>query len=143
MRAQPSSDRSARRHRRIRWFQRYVLNPPVKVTVWLGLAPNYVLLETTGARTGKRRRNVVGMRVVGSTGWIVSEQGPHAGYVRNLAADPRVRVRRHRHWRAARATVVADDDAHARLAMFGRAHAASVRGFGTDLRSVRVDFADA
>jgi deazaflavin-dependent oxidoreductase (nitroreductase family) len=126
----------------VRLVQRYLLNPPVKVVVWLGLAPGYVLLETTGARTGKRRRNVVGMQVRGATGWIVSEQGRYAGYVNNLRADGRVRVRRHGRWQAARASVAPDDDVDARLMSFGRVQAASVRRFGTDLTSIRVDFDD-
>lgn len=121
-------------------MQRYLLNPPVKVAVWLGLGPGYVLLETTGARTGKRRRNVVGMNVAGTAGWLVSEQGRYAGYVNNLRAHPHVRVRRHARWRAARASVVTDDDVDARLASFSRVQAATVRRFGTDLMTVRVDF---
>jgi len=79
-------DGDADRRKRIRWMQRYLLNPPVKVAVWAGLAPGYALVETTGRRTGKRRRNVVGMKLDGSTGWVVAEQGRHAGYVSNLAA---------------------------------------------------------
>lgn len=130
-----------RKRRRVRWLQRYVLNPPVKVVVWAGLASGYGLLETTGRRTGKRRRNVVGMHVEGDTGWVIAEQGRHAGYVQNLHADPQVRVRIGRRWRPARAYLVADDDVQARLDAFGRrAHAASIRRFGTDLATVRVDF---
>ena len=70
----------------------------------------------------------------------MAEQGRHAGYVRNLAADPEVRVRRGRKWRRARARVVDDDDVEARLGAFGRSHAAAVRRFGTDLTTVRFDF---
>ena len=65
---------AARRHR-IRLLQRYVLNPPVKLAVWTGLVPGYVLVETVGRRSGKRRRNVVGMHLDGDTGWVVAEQG--------------------------------------------------------------------
>jgi deazaflavin-dependent oxidoreductase (nitroreductase family) len=133
-------DGDADRRKRIRWMQRYLLNPPVKVAVWTGLAPGYALVETTGRRTGKRRRNVVGMKVDGSTGWVVAEQGRHAGYVSNLAANPDVRVRLGRHWRRARASIVDDDDPQARLDTFGRrTHAATIRRFGTDLTTVRFD----
>jgi deazaflavin-dependent oxidoreductase (nitroreductase family) len=132
--------RDDRKRRWVRLLQRYVLNPPTKLLVWAGLVPGHVLIETHGRRSGKRRRTVVGMRVEGGTGWIVAEQGRHAGYVHNLEADPDVRVRIGRRWRPARAQVDAADDADARLdALVGRSHAAAVRRFGTDLTTVRVD----
>lgn len=133
-----------RKRRRVRVVQRYLLNPPVKLVVWAGLAPGYVLVESKGRRTGKRRRTVVGMSVEGSTGWVVAEQGRHAEYVRNIEADPHVRVRLRRRWRPARARLVPDDDPHTRLHAFDRpSHAANVRRFGTDLASVRFDFTSA
>jgi len=126
---------------RVTALQRYVLNPPAKLAVWAGLVPGYALIETTGRRSGKRRRNVVGMKLDGTTGWVVAEQGRHAGYVHNLEADPRVRVRVGRRWRRAQAEVLADDDASARLDSFRRrTHAATLRRFGTDLTTVRFDF---
>ncbi len=128
----------ARRHR-TRLLQRYVLNPPVKLAVWTGLIPGYALVETLGRHTGKRRRNVVGMHVEGDTGWVVAEQGPHAGYVANLMATPGVRVRRRGRWLHARAHALLEDDAEARLAAFSKSHAATVRRFGTDLTTIRFD----
>ncbi len=134
-------DQAARRRRRIRLLQRYLLNPPVKLLAWAGLLPRHVLIETRGRRSGKQRRNVVGMHLEGSTGWVVAEQGRHAGYVRNLSADPTVRVRLRRRWRPAQARVLDDDDVEARLDAFrSRSHAAAVRRFGTELTTVRVDF---
>jgi deazaflavin-dependent oxidoreductase (nitroreductase family) len=131
------------RRARTRLLQRYLLNPPVKAATWLGLAPGYVLVETTGRRSGKRRRNVVGMHVEGDTGWVVAEQGRHAGYVANLMANPEVRVRHRGRWRPARAEVLEADDPQARLDGFGRrSHAAAVRRFGTDLTTVRFDLGD-
>lgn len=125
-------------------MQRWVINPPTKAVTWLGLVPGHVLVETTGRLSGKRRRNVVGMHLdAAGTGWIVAEQGRHAGYVRNLEADPRIRVRSRRRWRDATAVIVDDDDPEARLDTFGRrSHAAAVRRFGTELLTVRVDFQD-
>jgi deazaflavin-dependent oxidoreductase (nitroreductase family) len=131
----------ARKRKVVRWVQRYLLNPPTKLVVRAGLVPGYVLVETTGRRSGRRRVTVVGMHVEGSTGWVVAEQGRHAGYVRNIEAHPDVRVCSGRRWRAARATVVADDDPEARLAQFGRSHSATVRRLGTDLLTVRFDLA--
>lgn len=122
-------------------MQRYLLNPPIKLLVWLGLAPGLVLVETRGRRSGKRRRNVVGMFIDSGAGWVVAEQGLHAGWVANASAEPTVRVRRGRRWRPARAVVLGDDDAEARLDSFGRrSHAAAVRKYGTALTSVRFDF---
>jgi deazaflavin-dependent oxidoreductase (nitroreductase family) len=122
----------------VRWVQRYLLNPPTRLVVWLGLAPGYVLVETIGRRTGRRRTTVVGMQIEGTTGWVVAEQGRHAGYVRNIEARPEVRVRVRRRWRPALATPLPDDDAEARLATgFSRTHAATVRRFGTALLTIR------
>ncbi len=135
-----ADDPAAQKRRRIRWFQRYLLNPPVKAVVWSGLAPGYVLVETTGKRSGKRRLNVVGMKTEGDTGWVVAEQGRHAGYVSNLEANPDVRVRIRGRWRDARAHIVDDDDPQARLDTFHRrAHEATIRRFGTDLLTIQFE----
>lgn len=120
--------------------QRYFLNPPVKLLVWLGALPGHALIETRGRRTGRRRRTVVGIHVDDGAGWIVAEHGRAAGYVSNLRSDPRVRIRLRGRWRDGRAAVVPDDDPLARLESFGRRrHAAAVRRFGTDLTTVRVE----
>lgn len=135
-----TGDSRKRRFRRTRLLQRYLLNPPLKLSAWAGLLPGHVLVETTGRRSGKRRRTVVGMNIDGDTGWVVAEHGRQAGYVRNLEADPNVRVRVGRAWRPARARIVAEDDPQARLDTFSRpSHVAAVRRFGTDLMSVRFD----
>ena len=135
-----ADDAAKQKRKRVRWIQRYLVNPPAKVAVWCGLVPGFVLVETTGRRSGKRRRNVVGMHTEGDVGWVVSEHGRHAGYVNNLEAHPDVRVRMHRHWRPARARIVDDDDPKARLDLFGRrAHEAAVQRFGTDLLTVEFD----
>ena len=133
----------ARARRRTRLIQRYLLNPPTKALTWLGMSPRHLLLETVGRKSGKIRRTVVGYTGEGTTLWVVAEQGRHAGYVRNLEASPGVRVRVHRKWRDATATIDDDDDPLARLETFGDAgHAALVRKFGTSLLSIRVDLTD-
>ena len=137
---EPHDDDDAKRRRRIVTLQRYVLNPVLKVGAWMGVAPGLVLVETTGRRSGKRRRNVVGMHIDGPTGWVVAEHGRHAGYVRNLEAHPDVRVRLRRRWRPARAATLPDDDPTARLATFGRpSHQSAVTRFGTELLTIRFD----
>jgi len=135
-----SGDDVERKRKTVRFVQGYLLNPPMKLAVRLGLVRGHVLIETVGRLTGQRRRTVVGMHVVGDIGWVVAEQGSHAGYVRNIEANPSVRVCVRGKWRMARAWIVADDDAQARLDSFDRPrHAANVRRFGTDLTSLRFD----
>lgn len=133
-------DERASKRRRVRLLQKYLFNPPIKLGVYLGLVPGHALIETVGRRTGKRRRTVIGVHVVEATVWIVAEQGRHAGYVANLRADPAVRLRLGRRWRAGDARILPDDDPQQRLDQFGRAsHAAAVRRLGTSLLTVRVD----
>ena len=118
-------------------MQRYVLNPPVKVTVWLGLVPGHMIIETVGRKSGKRRRTVVGCHRDGDSLWVVAEQGRHAGYVRNLEAKPNVRLRLGGKWHSALAEILDDDDAVARLSAFSASHGAMVKRFGTELLTVR------
>jgi deazaflavin-dependent oxidoreductase (nitroreductase family) len=130
----------ARVRRRTKLIQRYLLNPPVKALTWLGLSPRHALLQTVGRKSGKTRRTVVGYTGDGTTLWVVAEQGRYAGYVRNLEATPKVRVRLKRKWHQAMATIVDDDDPSARLDTFGdERHATLVRKFGTSLLSIRLD----
>src|SRR5262249_58594296 len=84
-----------------------VVNPPVRALFALGLVPpTHVLLETTGRKTGRPRQNPVGNGLDSDTLWIVAEHGRGASYVRNLEADPRVRVKIGRRWRTGTATVL-------------------------------------
>jgi deazaflavin-dependent oxidoreductase (nitroreductase family) len=125
----------------VRFTQKYLLNPPVRVLFGLGLVPpTHVLLETTGRRTGRPRQNPVGNGLDGDTLWIVAEHGRRAGYVRNLEADPRVRVKIGRRWRSGTATVLPDDDPRARLQRIGRpVNGFMVRAVGSELLTIRVD----
>jgi deazaflavin-dependent oxidoreductase (nitroreductase family) len=113
----------------------------MKAAVWLGLVGGHMLVETVGRTTGKSRRTVVGCHVDGDSVWVVAEQGRHAGYVRNLEAQPAVRIRLGGRWRPATAAIVEDDDPVARLGSFKASHAAIVQRAGTDLLSLRFDLA--
>src|SRR3954452_14017772 len=113
----------------------------MKAAVWLGLVRGHLLVETTGRTTGRLRRTVVGCHRDGNAIWVVAEQGRRAGYVRNLEADPRCRLRLARRWRPATATIVDEDDPVARLGAFDPKHAALVRKAGTSLLSLRFDLA--
>src|SRR5947208_2819871 len=101
-------------------IQIYLLNPPVKLAFRLGIVPpSFVLLETIGRKSGQPRQTPVGDGRVGNTLWIVSEHGRRSGYVLNLTANPRVRVRVRNglkmEWLSGTATVLPDDDPHARM----------------------------
>jgi deazaflavin-dependent oxidoreductase (nitroreductase family) len=56
----------------------------------------------------------VGNGLAGDTFWLVAAHGEQADYVRNLRADPRVRVRVAGRWRAGTAVVLRGDDVLAR-----------------------------
>jgi deazaflavin-dependent oxidoreductase (nitroreductase family) len=88
------------------------------------------------AGPGARRSDV---RYDGDTCWIVAEHGRKAGYVRNIEAGPRVRIKLGRRWRAGTAHLMPDDDPRARQRAMPAAHAAVVRLMGTELLTVRID----
>jgi deazaflavin-dependent oxidoreductase (nitroreductase family) len=117
-----------------------LFNPLVRAATNAGLAvPGIAILETTGRKTGRTRRTPVGRSIDGDTCWIVAEHGRKAGYVRNILANPRVRIKVGRRWRTGTAHVMPDDDPRARQRTMPAANAAVVRLMGTDLLTVRVD----
>ena len=67
------------------------------------------LIETTGRRSGKSRVTPVTNGLDGDVFWIVTEHGHKANYVRNIEANPRVRVNAGRGWRTGTARIVHDD----------------------------------
>jgi deazaflavin-dependent oxidoreductase (nitroreductase family) len=118
-----------------------LFNPLLKAATRLGIPlPGLVILETTGRRSGLPRRTPVGRAREGDTLWVVAEHGRRAGYVRNIEADPRVRVKLGRRWRAGSARVLPDDDPRERQRrMPNKLNSAFVRAMGSDLLSVRID----
>jgi deazaflavin-dependent oxidoreductase (nitroreductase family) len=138
------------KHRVVRPFQNRVVNPLIKRLLKRGLLPpGYALLETTGRRSGQPRQTPVGDGLVGEQFWIVAEHGSNAAYVKNIAADPRVRVQvregRRQAWLSGTAVALPDDDPLERqrwLATTGKgrgANARAVRAFGSELLTVRID----
>jgi deazaflavin-dependent oxidoreductase (nitroreductase family) len=134
----------------IRPLQRYVINPPIRLLLAIGVLPlGYALIETSGRVSTRPRRTPVGNGLVEDTFWIVAEHGRNAGYVRNIARYPRVRVKVRRGlrpiWRVGTAYLLDDDDPYARQRFLSRWHplralnAAVVRVMGTDLLTVRID----
>ena len=118
-----------------------LLNPLVRAAARAGIPlPGYVLLETTGRRSGQPRQVPVGKALEGDTLWVVAEHGLRAAYVRNIQANPRVRVRLGRRWRTGTAHVLPDDDWRERQRrMSNRLNSAVVRAMGTEPVTVRVD----
>jgi deazaflavin-dependent oxidoreductase (nitroreductase family) len=118
-----------------------VVNPGVRFMLERGIAPKSVaLLETTGRKSGQPRRTPVGNGLRGGQFWIVTEHGRRAAYVRNIEADPRVRVKVGRHWHSGTAHVLPDDDPHERMRMLGRpANDSMVRLMGTEHLTIRID----
>ena len=90
-------------------------NRLIRLALRAGFAPRaFALLETTGRRSGLPRHTPVGNGLDGDTFWLVAAHGTQADYVRNLQAEPRVRVKLGGSWRSGTAVVLADDDTAAR-----------------------------
>lgn len=131
-------------------LQKYLLNLPIKLAFAVGLAlPGYALLETIGRKTGKPRRTPVGDGRVGGQFWLVAEHGMKAGYVLNIARNPRVRLKLRNglkaRWHTGTAHLLPDDDPRERQRWLASrlpssaGNARAVRLFGTQLLSVRID----
>ncbi len=117
-------------------FQKRVANPLMR------RLPFQTLLETTGRTSGQPRRTPLGGRKVGDQFWFVSEFGDKSQYIRNIKANPNVRVRLNGRWHRGVAHLVPDDDPHERLKSLPQFNSMGVRTFGTNLLTVRVDLTD-
>ena len=124
---------STPRQRVVNFVQRRFANPLMR------LVPVQTLLETTGPKSGQPRTTPIGGRLDGDTFWLVSEFGDRSQYVRNIKANPRVRVRVGGRWHSGTAVVLPEDDARARLAQLPRMNSAAVRAMGDNLLTIRVD----
>ncbi len=138
------------KHQIVHALQKYLLNPPIKIALAIGLPlPGYALLETTGRKTGKPRRTPVGYGRVGNQFWLVAEHGMKAGYVRNIERDPHVRLKLRQRlryqWYTGTAHLLSDDDPRERQRWLANqlpssaGNARAVRLFGTELLTVRID----
>ena len=118
-----------------------VVNPGVRFMLERGIAPKSVaLLETTGRRSQQPRRTPVGNGLRGNQFWIVTEHGHAAAYVKNIKADPRVRVKVGGRWRSGTAHILPDDDPHERMRWLKRPmNDSAVRAIGTEQLVIRVD----
>lgn len=136
-------DTEDRKRRKQRWtavVQRYFANPISRRVA--RFVPGQALVETTGRVSGQPRRAPVGGRLADGDFWLVSSHGRRAQYVRNIIADPRVRVQIGGHWYSGTAYLLDDDDPHQRMAKLPSVNSAVVRLLGTDLLTIRIDLDD-
>ncbi len=105
-----------------RWeilFGRYTVNPLMRGMFRIGITPpGMALVETIGRRSGAVRHTPIICHPQGETLWLIAQHGRHAGWVRNFEANPHVRVRLGRRWRAGTAELLPDDDVKARIDTF-------------------------
>jgi deazaflavin-dependent oxidoreductase (nitroreductase family) len=130
-----------RKRRFVTAMQVKLFNPPVRALAARGLMPGVALLETTGRKSGQPRRTPVsnGHERGTDTFWIVAEMGRKAAYVRNIEANPRVRIRLHTGWRDGTAYVLDGEDPRVRLRSISRLNASGIKAMGTTLLVIRVD----
>ena len=138
------------KHWIVHLLQKYVFNPQIKLLSTLGVGPpGYALLETIGRTSGKARRTPIGDGRVGDRLWLVAEHGMKAGYVRNIAKNPHVRVKLRNgfraRWHTGTAHLLPDDDPRERQRWLYRqsfgtiTNTAAVHLFGTELLTLRID----
>jgi deazaflavin-dependent oxidoreductase (nitroreductase family) len=82
-----------------------IANPPTRLLA--GIAPWWVLVETTGNKTGKRRRTPIATGPYDDSGIeLIAAHGRHSAWVKNLEANPAVRIKLNRRWRDGDASIV-------------------------------------
>jgi deazaflavin-dependent oxidoreductase (nitroreductase family) len=130
-------------------LQKSVINPLDKLAFALRIPPpGDALLETSGRRTGRPRVTPVCDGLDGDTFWIVAQRGRSADYVRNIEAEPRVRVKgslSRGGWRAGTARILEDDDPEERVRILSRGNRwrrlclQASGAMGTSPLTVRID----
>jgi deazaflavin-dependent oxidoreductase (nitroreductase family) len=130
-------------------LQKSVINPLDKLAFALRIPPpGDALLQTTGRVTGRPRVTPVCDCVEGETFWIVAQRGRSADYVRNIEANPRVRVKgslSRTGWRAGTAHILDDDDPEERIRILSRGNRwrrlclQASTSIGTSPLTVRID----
>jgi deazaflavin-dependent oxidoreductase (nitroreductase family) len=99
------------------------------------------VLETTGNKTGTPRQAPLarGPRD-GNVTWVIAVHGRHAGFVRNIEADPHVRLRLDGRWRAATAATQAMEPAI--VERFNAYARSGPKTLGWDPLLVRIELTD-
>lgn len=120
------------------FLQVHLINPIVRREAGES-GSHRAVLETTGRTSGLPRQIPVCDGQQGDVFWVVAHHGRSANFVKNLGANPRVRVKVRGHWRTGSATVMPDDDPLDRLRSFHPRCAAKARQLATNLLTIRVD----
>ncbi len=128
----------------MRFVTNRLVNPVVRRLLEHGLWPaTQALLETTGHKTGSSRRTPVGNGLRGDSFWIVTEHGYATHYVKNIQAQPRVRVKVGRRWYEGTAQILPGDDPRERLRRLGRpVNDTLLLLVGTEQLTIRIDLDD-
>jgi deazaflavin-dependent oxidoreductase (nitroreductase family) len=104
-------------------LEKDVANPVMRALLRAGLAPTaFALLETTGRRSGLPRQTPVGGHLEGTTYWVVAAHGEDSDFVKNLLANPRVRLKLRRKWHLGAATLLPGDNGLARRKQLDQAN---------------------
>ena len=121
-----------------------LVNPLVRPLARRGLlGRGTAVLETVGRRSGQPRQTPVGNGLRGDAFWIVTEHGWHSAYVKNIEANPRVRVNVRGQWRSGTAHILPDDDPRERLRWLKRpVNDTALRAAASELLVIRVDLDD-
>jgi deazaflavin-dependent oxidoreductase (nitroreductase family) len=133
----PAARDSGRKRRIVTWIHRHLANPLMRPLA--RFVPGMAVIETQGRRTGLPRRVPVGGRLQGSSFWLVAEHGRQAGYVRNIEAQPRVRLMLRGRWHDGTAHLLPDDNVRQRLRWLPAYNSLFVWLQGTDLLTLRID----
>ena len=120
------------------FLQVHLINPRVRREAGES-GSHRAVLETTGRTSGLPRQIPVCDALQGDVFWVVAHHGRSAAYVRNLEANPRVRVKVRGHWRTGIATMMPDENPQERLSSFHPRCAAKARQLATNLLMIRVD----
>jgi deazaflavin-dependent oxidoreductase (nitroreductase family) len=120
-----------------RRFQKNLGNPFGRAVMrWF---PGWVVIETIGRNTGEPRRVPVGGRRIGDAVWFVAADPGEAAYVKNIRANPRVRVQLGGHWSDGVAHLLPGDDAKRRMVTINPLNGLFIRLAGREHLTIRVD----
>lgn len=124
-----------------RFVTNRIVNPLARPLIERGWWPRtHAVLETTGRKSGEPRRVPLGNGLRDGSFWIVTEHGYAADYVKNIQANPRVRVNVGGRWHTGTAQILPDDDPLARLRWLRRpVNDSMLRLVGTQQLTIRVD----
>jgi deazaflavin-dependent oxidoreductase (nitroreductase family) len=115
-----------------------IFNPLARALA--GIAPWWVVLETNGRRTGKPRRVPLARGpLYGQTAWLIAVHGTHASFARNIAANPRVRLKLRGRWHEGLAALAPLDPTM--LERFNGYARAGPRTLGIEPKLIRIQLA--